>query len=303
MDGGAGLMENVSDHTLQINAWIALCQIDRTFPNTLRRLGYTTDIIDPKFVHEGNEVNPDLILTSRGHNHSIIIDCKSKTLKEHQNERYEAVHESPSFLLSRGIVSSAEPTEDYDAEFAYSSFEDLSSNPLLPNNDFAVVHFDDDANQFIIRTLDGYEFDFEDLQEKFPIQTETRRIPTDYFPFDVGTGEDDYRQFTVSILQSTVHVALKQDKFDVDDLLEDAHPLWVDLDTQLKTELRTHAKKIIAEYQSSGLDEHIQKVQASSKDEWRVVSKSLQALQRKVDEFVEDVQSELEQTTLDGDWE
>lgn len=296
-------MQSLSDHTLQINAWIALCQIDRTFPDTLRRLGYTVDIIDPKFVHEGEEVNPDLILTSRGNNHSIVIDCKSWALKEHQNERYEAIHESPGFLLSRGIISSAEATGDFDAEFAYSSFSDLSGNPLLPDNDFAVVHFDEDAREYIIRTLDDYDFNLDELQAEFPLHTGTRRVPTDYFPFDVGTGDDDHRQFTISILQSTVHVALEQDEFDAEDLLEDAHPLWVDLDADMKRELRTHTETILREYQRKGLDEHIQKVQAGSKDEWRVVSKSLQALQRKVDEFVEDVQTELEQTKLTDDWD
>lgn len=292
-------MQNVSNHTLQINAWIALCQIDKTFPNTLRRLGYTVDIIDPHFFHEGKGVNPDLILTSRGHNHSIVVDCKSKTLEEDQSEKYEAIHHSPEFLLTRGIVSSAEAGEDYDAEFAYSSFADLSVNPFLPDNDFAVIHFDEDAKQYTIKTLDGYEFNLEELQDKFPIRAGTRRLPTDYFPFDVGTGEDDYRQFTMSILQSTVHVALEQDTFDADDLLEDAHPLWVDLGEEMKKELRAHTKKVISEYQHKGLNDHIEKVQVGSKDEWKAVSKSLQALQRKVDGFIDDVQAELEQAELD----
>lgn len=247
-------------------------------------------------------MNPDLILTSRGLNHSIVIDCKSKTLKEHQNERYDAIHHSPGFLLSRGIVSSADPSADYDAEFAYSSFEDLSTNPLLPENTFAVAHFDEDVREYIIDTLDDYEFNLKDLQDRFPIHTDTGRIPTDYFPFDVGTGEDDYRQFIISILQSTVHLALKQDEFDIDDLLEDAHPLWVDLDAGMKNELRTHVKQVIAEYQNKGLEEHIEKVQTGNKDEWRVVSKSLQALQRKVDDFIEQVEKELEQTKITDDW-
>lgn len=296
-------MESISEHTIQINAWIALCQIDRTFPNTLRRLGYSVDIIDPKFVHEGEEVNPDLILTSRGNNHSIIIDCKSETLKRHQNERYEAIHNSPHFLLSRGVVSSADTEGNFDAEFAYSSFSNLSTNPRLPDNEFAVVHFDEDARQYIIRTLNDHEFNLDRLQGEFPVETETRRIPTDYFPFDVGTGEDDYRQFTISILQSTVHVALERDQFDVDDLLEDAHPLWIDIDVDKKQELRTHTETILREYQNRGLDEHIEKVQDGNKEEWKVVSKSLQALQRKVDEFVDGVQSELQQTRLTDEWD
>ena len=292
-------MENLSDHTLQINAWIGLCQLDRTFPDALRNLGYTVDIIDPSFVHRGDSVNPDLILTSRAYNHSIIIDYKSYFIKEEQNEKYESIHHSPEVLLTRGIVSAADASEDFDAEFAYSSSEDLTENPHLPENDFAVVQFDEDANQYIIRMLEDYEFNLSALQDEFPIFTDTRRLPTDYFPFDVGTGDDDYRQFTISILQSTVHVALDQDTFDADDLLEDAHPLWVDLDTNLKNELRAHTETIITEYQRQGLDEHIEKVQAGSKDEWKVVSKSLQALQRKVDGFVDDVQEKLEQTSLD----
>jgi len=294
-------MENVSDHTLQINAWIALCQIDRTFPDTLRRLGYTVDIIDPHFFHDGDEVNPDLILTSRGHNHSIVIDCKSKTLKKDQNEKYETIHHHPNFLINRGVVSSADDTSDFDAEFTYSSFADLSRHHLLPENDFAVTHFDEDAKQYIIRTLDGYEFNLEELQAEFPIRTGTRRIPTDYFPFDVGTDDDDFKQFTISILQSTVHIALEQDTFDAEDLLEDAHPLWVDLDEEMKKELRTHTEKVINKYQQKGLNEHIEKVQAGKKDEWSAVSQSLQALQRKVDEFIDDVQAELEQTEI-GDY-
>jgi len=293
------VMENLSDHTLQINAWIGLCQLDRTFPDTLRNLGYTVDIIDPSFVHEGDSVNPDLILTSRAYNHSIVIDCKSYFIKKEQNEKYESIHHSPEVLLTRGIVSAADASEDFNAEFAYSSFEDLAENPHLPENDFAVVQYDEDANQYISRTLEDYEFNLSDLQDEFPIFTDTRRLPTDYFPFDVGTGDDDYRQFTISILQSTVHVALEQDTFNADDLLEDAHPLWVDLDTNLKNELRAHTETIIMEYQRQGLDGHIEKVQAGSKDEWKVVSKSLQALQRKVDGFVDDVQEKLEQTSLD----
>jgi gas vesicle protein len=96
---------------------------------------------------------------------------------------------------------------------------------------------------------------------------------------------------------------LEQEEFGADDLLEDAHPLWVDLDPDMKRELRAHTETIIREYQRKGLDEHIQKVQAGSKDEWRVVSKSLQALQRKVGEFVDDVQIKLEQTKLTDDWD
>lgn len=82
-------LRHVSDHTLQINAWIGLCQLSSEFPDILRRLGYRVDTIDPYFIHDGNEVNPDLILTSSEANHSLVIDCKSWWLEEHQNKRYK----------------------------------------------------------------------------------------------------------------------------------------------------------------------------------------------------------------------
>lgn len=291
-------MQHISDHTLQINAWIALCQIDESFPNTLRRLGYVVDIIDPKFIHNEEEVNPDIILSSRGKNHSIIVDCKSYVLKEHQNDRYELVHNSPDFLISRGIVTRATSTEDFDAEFTYSSFEDLSSHPDLPENEFAVVHFDEEEDNYTIKTLPGYEYELTELQNQFPIVAETTAIPTDYFPFDAGVEKDQY-QLIISILQSTVHVALDQGSFTADDLLQDAHPLWVDLAPEKRKEFRAHTEKLLQLYSSKGLDEHIRKVEAGGTDSWRVVSKSLQALQRKVDEFVEEAKAKLEQTELD----
>lgn len=37
------MMENVSNHTLQINGWIGLCKKDIKFPNPLRKLKYEPD--------------------------------------------------------------------------------------------------------------------------------------------------------------------------------------------------------------------------------------------------------------------
>jgi hypothetical protein len=290
-------MRNVSEHTLQLNLWVSLCQVDPQFPGDLRRAGYVVDIIDPDFVHEGEPVNPDIILTSSTTNHSVVVDCKSWILKAHQNERYENLVEAPGVLTSQGIVTGVSP-EGFDIDFGYSSFEDLTENDDLPDNDFAVVQFED-GEVLIVDTVGGRDFDEEALSECFPIQLdENDRIPTDYYPFDPGIPEDE-EQMIISVLQETIHLAIGQQSFTADDILNGAHPFWVDWDDEKQQEARARVDTIISQYTQRGLSEHIEKVQRSDPPEWRVVSKSLQALQRKASEFIEEAEAALEQRRLE----
>jgi hypothetical protein len=289
-------MRNVSEHTLQLNFWISLCQVDPQFPGDLREAGYVVDIIDPDFVHNGEPVNPDIILTSSTRNHSVVIDCKSWMLKEHQNARYEALVAAPDILASQGIVTGVSP-ESFEIDFGYSSFNDLTENDYLPNNDFVVIHFNDES-YLVVDTVSDYGFDENALSACFPIQlNEGDRIPTDYYPFDPGIPEDE-EQMIISVLQETVHLSLAQESFTADNILEGSHPFWVDWDDEKRQEARTRVETVIGQYSQRGLSKHIEKVQRSDPPEWRVVSKSLQALQRKAEEFIEEARAALEQKRL-----
>lgn len=290
-------MRNVSEHTLQLNLWISLCQVDPRFPGDLRRAGYVADIIDPDFVHEGEPVNPDIILTSSSRNHSVIVDCKSWMLKEHQNERYENLVDSPGVLTSQGIVTGVTP-EAFDVDFGYSSYNDLTENDNLPDNNFAVVHFDD-GTELVIDTVAGRDFDESSLSACFPIQLdEGDKIPTDYYPFDPGIPGDE-EQMIISVLQETVHLALGQQSFTADEILSGAHPFWVDWDDEKRQEARSRVETVINQYSQRGLGGHIEKVQRNDPPEWRVVSNSLQALQRKASEFIGETKAVLEQRHLE----
>jgi hypothetical protein len=291
-------MRNVSEHTIQMNFWISLCQVDPQSPDELRRAGYVVDNIDPGFIHEGDPVNPDIILTSASNNHSVVIDCKTWMLKEHQNERYERLMESPDILPSQGIVTGISPEDSFDIDFGYSSFNDLTENDHLPDNDFAIVHFDE-GTSMVIRLIDGWEFDESSLSDCFPIVLEDgEKIPTDYFPFDPGI-TDDEKQMIISVLQEMVHLSLDQDSFTADEILQGTHPFWVDWDDDKRQEARSRVETILAEHSRRGLSDHLEKVQQSEPPEWRVISKSLQALQRRAEEFVDQAQAALEQRDLE----
>lgn len=290
-------MRNVSEHTAQMNFWISLCQVDPKFPDDLRQAGYVVDIIDPDFIHDGDPINPDVILTSSASDHSVVIDCKSWVLKEHQNERYKALVESPGVLPSQGIVTGVVP-DSFSIDFGYSSFNDLTENDDLPENDFAVVWFDD-GPILKVDTVKDYDFDEDALSRCFPIQLrEGERIPTDYYPFDPGI-DDDEEQMIISVLQETIHLALEQESFTTNEILNGAHPFWVDWADEKRQEARTRVETIIGQYSQSGLKSHIEKVQRSEPPEWRVVSKSLQALQRKTEEFIDEAKVALEQRELE----
>lgn len=295
------MMQGISDHTLQMNAWIGLCQIDMRMPDVLRRQGYRVDIIDPTFVQNDEKVNPDIVLTSPNHDHVIVVECKKWHINEDQKEKYQTLHDSPRVLVTRGIVRGVNP-DDFEMDMTYSTIHDWSSHDYLDDDeDFAVVEFDLDSDESSISILPGYHFDFESMNSEFPVSVQTNAIPTDYFPFDTVPGDEE--QMAISILQSMVHLSLTEGEFSVEDLLQDAHPLWVDVEEEQKEEFRTRVEKIVDEHSRKGLDEHIQKIQSNNRAEWKVVSKSVQALQRKADEFIEAAKARLEQTELDDDWE
>ncbi len=295
------MIEAISEHTLQINAWIGLCQIDMRMPDALRRRGYRIDIIDPDFVQDGEKVNPDLILTSPNHHHVIVVECKNWHINGDQKEKYQTLKDSPRILATRGLVRGVDP-DDFEMDMSYSTVHDWTDHDYLENDEtFAVVQFDFDSPDSNVDLLSGYQFDFDSLNDEFPIIVGTDAIPTDYFPFD--TQEGDKEQMIISIFQSMVHLSLTEGGFSVEELLQDAHPLWVDVGEEKKQEFRTRVEKIVDEHAQKGLNDHLEKVQSNKRAEWKVVSKSVQALQRKADEFIDAAKARLEQSELDDDWE
>lgn len=290
---------HISEHTVQINAWIGLCQLDDSkYPNDLRKAGYVVDSIDPKFVQNGNEVNPDLILTSRSSNHSLVIDAKTWFLKEKHHKRYSELKNEPRVLASNGFARGVNP-ETFLIDFTYSSFNNLSENgDYLPEQDLSIVHFNEDELPVLIDTLDEFPFDADDLKNRLPIKAAPEhRVPTDYYPFDAGIKEDE-QQFILSLLQATMHLALEGENFTAKDLMEEAHPLWVDMDTDKKEEFLKRTEELLGLYSRKGLSSHIEKVQERKRAEWKVVSKNFQALQRKLDEFIEEAEKKLRQTSI-----
>ncbi len=290
----------LSPHTIQMNAWIGLCQLDDRFPDTLAKLGYTVEVIEPGFSIKGDYIEPDLILTAHRRKHSLLLDFKSYQLKDHQNERYETAVQNPDKLVLRGAVQGISPDE-LEADFSYSSFGDLTELYDLTEFDFTTVQFEahvEDAN-LRIEIVGSEGFGEPDLDDAFPIEVpHGKDIPTDYYPFDAE--EEDHTQFCIYMLNAAIQLAgeYDSDPFNVDELLAESHKLWSSMSEEKKKELRSLGEDFLDKYNQEGLDKHLRKVQKDDKAAWFHKSSSFQALRNKADEFITELEDELAQRKL-----
>ncbi|OUJ18904.1 PD-(DE)xK superfamily endonuclease [Methanonatronarchaeum thermophilum] len=293
-------MMNISDNTLQINAWIGLCHRDSKFPNPLRNLKYSTDNIEPSFYANGKKINPDIILTSKKFNHSIIIDAKSKTLKEDQLEKYRTLKDSPQPLHQRGKVEIINPNH-FSVDVGLSSCkQDLINKPQIKDS-LTIVRFEEEKGKISkIKTFEGNNFEDEKLKKVFPIDLdEDRKVPTEYYPF--GSQPEDEKQLIISVLTSILSITMEKgkDKVEVDTILEDCHPFWERVDESMKKELRSKVSKILNKLSKEKLDETLEKVSGTTKTEWKVVARSLQSFQNKCQHLIDEIKDEIKQTTME----
>lgn len=290
----------LSPHTVQMNAWIGLCQLDDRFPDTLAELGYSVDIIEPGISIEGDYIQPDLILTAPRRKHSLLLDFKSYQLKDHQNDRYDTAVQNPDQLVLRGAVQGV-PPDELCVDFSYSSFGDLTEIYDLSEFDFTTVQFEahvGDAN-LRIEIVGSEGFDEPELDDAFPIEVpHGNDIPTDYYPYDAE--DEDHTQFSIYMMNATIQLAgeYESDPFNVDELLAESHKLWGSMSEEKKKELRRWGEKFLDKYSERGLDEHLRKVQKEDKPAWFHKSSSFQALRNKANEFITELEADLHQREL-----
>lgn len=290
-------MYELSNHTVQMNAWIALTRADPTFSHSLVELEYVTDIIEPP-VNVGDDLlAPDIVLTSVAHEHSVVVDCKSNTIDLDQHDRYLQLDDREDLLVAQGVVEDV-PADELDAELCFSSFSDLSSHDGL-SEVFALVHFQHSPSSgFVVWNLDGYEFEFDKLRGVFPINSEPGgRLPLSYYPYD--DYEEDRRSMVTHILQSVISLAVKQGEFSVEEVVSHSHPYWDSLSSQKQEDLINRGRQIIYELNEAGLDDHIAVIAGTDGLEWKRISKSIQAVSDKTDYYVDRVTEALDQRTFD----
>jgi hypothetical protein len=293
-------MFELSWHTHQINIWIALSEFDPTFSHTLAELGYECDVIEDRlYIHDGDGnqiIHPDVVLTSSDEEHSLVVDCKSKRINVGQIERYLSVFENKSQLVIQGLVEGVNAA-DLSVDAVLSSFSDLSASGLPEK--FAIVHFDHDPHSGLaIWNPDGFTFDNRVTSEAFPINMHPAHpLPTGHYPFDVY--EADKEAMVSNVFSTVMSLAISEGEFSIEDILDRSHPYWNKLGNEKKEELVEKVRVVYLELLNAGLDEYLDKIAGTEGRQWRSNSKTIQAVQRRTDYYVEKVMNELPQARLD----
>lgn len=293
-------MAQLSDHTLQINLWIALTSGDPTFSRTLDSLDYDCVIMEQPLFSGDTKVRPDVIVSSPNLNHAVLVDCKSNTIDQDQLERYGEMANREEVLIQQAGVTDV-AVEDLFSEAALSSFTDLSEREEV-SGAFAVVYFErSPGNSVTIWNPDENEFKLDELADAFPLNQEPKsRIPTRYYPF--SDLEEDRRALVSKVLQSVISLATKQGEFSVEEVMKDAHPFWGTLSNDQREHLLRRGALAVEELYDAGMQEHIEAIAGSDKREWKSVSPSIRAIQDSTEYYINRVTDALDQQTL-GDYD
>ena len=290
-------MYNLSNHTLQINAWIALARDLEIFSHELGE-DFKVDLIEKAIAWSGNESKPDIILTSSSIDYSLLVDCKSATLPSNQAKRYKKLEDHPEVVIERTSYRDQINDSQYSIETCYSSFSDLSNDLALTALHLAFVHFQRSSSGILIEN--PIPFQNPTLASSFPINMDSSKtIPTEYYPYDVEEKED-YKEFVSFLIQSMIGYAAKNGVFDVEEALKDHHRYWDILGDEKKDNLIREARIIMRKLEAEELSEYIENV-ASSDEQYIVHHSTGQAIQDRLDdpEFLDRVANQASQSTLD----
>ena len=294
------MMLDLSWHTHQINLWIALSKFQPTFSATLDQLGYECDVIEEKLYISDSEgesiIHPDVVLTTTTDNHSLVIDCKSEEVSSDQIRRYLELDGEEDQLVIQGLVDDI-PADSLTSDIVLSSFSDLSEEDIP--DEIALVHFNADPySGLAIWNLEQNSFDNTEVFDTFPINVDPDEpLPTSHYPFDIY--EADKEAMVASVFSSVFSLALKENTYSIEDVLNLAHPYWDKLGQSKQDELKERTEIVHLELLDAGLDQYLEKIAGTEGREWSRTSATIQAAHRATDYYVTQVVEELPQSRLD----
>ena len=96
--------KDISPQTYLINVMVRVVQMK---DSPLKKYDYKVGVIEFQTDKTDREkTNPDLVLTTEKHSHSLLVECKAEALKSRQLRRYEGLQ--PEVLLSYFTVKNPE---------------------------------------------------------------------------------------------------------------------------------------------------------------------------------------------------
>ena len=263
------------------------------WPSTLKKLGFKVESIEPKFLNsEGKEVNPDILFTSNKLLHALITECKGgKSLDRYAKEQIKEYTKITSDSVRHKVGVYDPKRLRIDICFAINESNRGIIKEINEINTFPVIIFSDSKiskeNHFNHKKLE------DEFSSDIPIHS---KPPTYFYPF---SDQDDASIIAIHIFQELMRLALANKykpelDIEIDDLLENIHPLWKNIAERKKKEIRNKTNSIILEYKRKQLGDYLKKIKG--KPAWNI-TKSLQAFGNECNKIIEELSKSV-QTTL-----
>jgi len=272
------MMNNLSDHTRVVNLLIGLSKEVPGCPSILSDTGYRLDVIEPKFTtSEGDQVNPDLLISSNSSLNVLVTECKGGHISEERIQKYERISAGD---LHYEVEEIHDPSQiDHELMFSGTSKTEESFDYLtLPHPG---IIFDFENNE--IRKLNS--FSDSELDEALDTLQMPEYPPTSFYPF---SPDDDDAVIAAKICQEIISRGSNAQNgsfdFGARDLLDSIHPHWEKISRSEQSTLVSRVESIIGNLLEEGLDTHVDQL-----DDESYYVRSAQAFQRKAHEVMDEI--------------
>ena len=275
------------------------------FPNSFHTLGYEVDILewDEVLNSKGKEVSPDIVLTDKNSNHSLVVECKTSKLKKDQIERYNDVKKED--LIDWGI-STTDPRQLTHDITLVASYENGGTflatlrqwGCMFPTLQIGLVRLDKIANAFSRA----------ELNEIFPITIHLDQVPQYLYP--VGRESPDHIIMD-QILQGLLSklYANESEEFEIvlKDIVIDIFPHWEVMGTGIREKVIKNFQRVMEVTSKSDIiGKYIEYQQ--DKIKFKIPNykntKAMQAFQRVGADYINKLRKDYTQKRLDyEEWE
>ena len=271
-----------SNFNLKIkNLFIAFCRGVAGIQPILRDLSYTVEWIEHQFQNSRNRtVKPEMILSSNELEHTILLESKlGGNIDKEQYDRYKDI---TNVDLKERAYLNARCVENIDITYVIP--EEVIDKAADAFNELAI----DSALVSIGETktkLYKNDFKIEKLNLVFRtgIDVNYDEIPTNFIPFDVESSEWFIAEKIFPIILSFLFE--NKSSFTDEDILREIIPLWSDIGSNEKGEMRKKILKVLRSASKYEFKEFIKQNKDISRvthtNTWIIIKNPLQRLPSK----------------------
>jgi len=236
--------KDISPQTYLINVMARVTQMENS---PLKKYGYKVGVIEFQTDKTDREkTNPDLVLTTEEHSHSLLVECKAKALKSRQLRKYEEL--SPEVLLSYFTVKNPEVYYIDPVIFSLSD-ETCKKRPIQDHRlPVLVLKYPDDSkiclecNDF----RDGHMYQY--LHKIF---SECITVPDHILKLQIPDiyldPHEDCRAFVKRLLESINSYLLKEQSKEIypERLAQYMYPIWDVIGPQKQDQIIGSVRKVL----------------------------------------------------------